>query len=137
MRIFIVASLANILSGIKLNRVSDKETKTILVKDYLQLKSIVHKAEENKQELIKKFQDDWKEEIPKISALRKDNKPVEGFDEYLEAEADALKMINESFAEDVEVSLVPVDLDKFINAVGEEELTLEAIAFLQENGVVV
>lgn len=137
MNIVIASTIVNILSRVKLNKIIDKDIKTTLVKDYLQLKSIVHKAEENKQELIKKFQDDWKEEIPKISALRKDNKPIEGFDEYLEAEADALKMINESFAEDVEVSLVPVDLDKFINAVGEEELTLEAIAFLQENGVVV
>lgn len=133
----IISSLVSILSNVKLNKISDRETKTTLIRDYLTLKQFSKKAEEAKQELIQKFQEDWREEIPEVDAFRRENKPVEGHDEFLKAEADTLKMIKDVFSEEEEVKLTPVDLNKFVDAVGEEGLTLEAIAFLQENGVIV
>ena len=71
-----------------------------------------------------------------MDAIRQKNEPVEGHEEYLEAEKDAIKMINDAYAKDVEVSLTSVELDKFLAAAGEEALTLETIAFLQENGII-
>lgn len=136
MTFIIVNAIANILSGIKLNKIPDKDTKEILVKDYLLLKKLVKEVEEEKQDIISKFQSDFQDEIQEVDALRQENKPVEGHEEYLEAENDAIKMINDAYARDVEVSLTSVELDKFLAAAGEEALTLETIAFLQENGVI-
>ena len=132
----IVNTVANILAGIKLNKIPDKETKTILVKDYLLLKQLVKKVESTKQDIIDKFQSDWKDEISEVDALRQENKPIEGHKEYLEAEIDAIKMINDAYGEDVEVNFTPIELDKFLTAVGDEALTLETISFLKDNGVV-
>ena len=136
MQVLIIDALVNILSGIKINKITDKDTKTILVKDYLQLKKAVQKAKETKQELESKFREDWQDEIFEIARLRKEEKSLAGHEDYVEAEADTIKMINEAFLEDVEVEITPVELDTFIAAVGEESLTLETIAFLQENGVI-
>ena len=136
MQVLIINALVNILSGIKLNKIADKEVKITLVKEYLQLKKLVQKAKETKQELESKFREDWQDEIFEIAKLREEEKPLAGHEDYLEAEADTIKMINDAFLEDVEVNITPVELDTFIAAVGEESLTLETIAFLQENGVI-
>ena len=137
MTVIIINSLVSLLSRIKLNKISDKETKMTLLKDFLALKQISRRAEENRQELIDKLSTDWAEEFQEVGMLRAENKPVDGHKEFLEAEADTVKLINEIFTEDVEVNLTPVELDKFVDSLGEEELTLEAIAFLQENGIIV
>ena len=136
MKVLIVNAIADILAGVKLNKITDKDTKTILVKDYLQLKKVVQKAKETKQELESKFREDWQDEIFEIDKLRREGESLTGHEDYLEAEADTVKMINDAFLEDVEVEITPVELDTFIAAVGEESLTLETIAFLQENGVI-
>lgn len=136
MTFVVVNAVVNILSGIKLNKIPDKDTKEILVKDYLLLKKLVKEVEGEKQDIISKFQSDFQDEIQEVDALRQKNEPVEGHEEYLEAEKDAIKMINDAYAKDVEVSLTSVELDKFLAAAGEEALTLETIAFLQENGVI-
>lgn len=136
MKVLIVNAIADILAGVKLNKITDKDTKTILVKDYLQLKKAVQKAKETKQELETKFRTDWGDEFLTVSALRNQNVSLEGHEKFLEAEADTIQMINDAFLEDVEVNITPVELDTFITAVGEESLTLETIAFLQENGVI-
>lgn len=136
MTFVIVSAITNILSGIKLNKIPDKDTKEILVKDYLLLKKFVKEVEGIKQDIISKFQSDFQDEIAEVDALRQKNKPIESHEEYLEAEKDAIKMINDAYAKNVEVTLTSVELDKFLAAVGEEALTLETIAFLQENGVV-
>ena len=126
--VIIVNSLTSILSNIRLSKISDKETKTALLKNYLTLKQIVKKAEETKQELIGKLREDWGEEFIEVGLLRSSNQSLEGHEKFLEAEADTVKLINDVFSEEVEVNLTPVDLDKFVDAVGEEELTLETAA---------
>lgn len=136
MTLIIVNTITNILSGIKLNKIPDKNTKETLVKDYLLLKKLVKEVEGEKQDIISKFQSDFQDEIQEVNTLRQKNEPVEGHKEYLEAENDAIKMIDDAYARDVEVSLTSVELDKFLAAAGEEALTLETIAFLQENGII-
>ena len=115
MQAIIIDTIVNILSGIKINKISDKEVKTALVKDYLLLKKAVFK----------------------VAELRSKKQPLTGHEKFLEAEADTIKMINEAFAEEIDVEITTFDLDVFIAAVGEEALTLETIAFLQDNGVIV
>ena len=136
MQVIIIDALVNILSGIKLNKIADKEVKITLVKEYLQLKKLVQKAKETKQELETKFRTEWGDEFLTVGALRNQNVSLEGHEKFLEAEADTIQMINDAFLEDVEVDIVPIDLDTFIEATGEEAFTPETIAFLQENGVI-
>lgn len=135
MKLTIANAVAGILSGIKINKISDKEIKSVLIKDYIQLKKLLKEAEEERQELVTKFQSDWQSDIFQVAALRRDNKPIEGHDEYLEAENDANKEVGEIFNRDVEVEIIPVELDKFISAIGDEDLTIETVSFLQDNGI--
>ena len=136
MKLSIINALAGMLSSMKINKITDKAVKTALVNDYLHLRKFVKEADDERRELVEKFQKDWAEELPLVEAFRRENKPVEGHQEYLEAEADANKAIAEIFDNDVEVSLKAVPVDDFVAACGVEELTLEQIAFLQENGLI-
>lgn len=135
MKLTIANAVASILSGIKINKISDKEIKSVLIKDYIQLKKLLKEAEEERQELVAKFQSDWQSDIFQVAALRRENKPIEGHDEYLEAENDANKEISRIFNRDAEVELIPVELDKFVSAIGDEDLTIETVSFLQDNGI--
>ena len=136
MKLSIINALAGMLSSMKINKITDKAVKTALVNDYLHLRKFVKDADEERRELVEKFQKDWAEELPLVEAFRRENKPVEGHQEYLEAEADANKAIAEIFDNDVEVSLKAVPVDDFVAACGVEELTLEQVAFLQDCGLI-
>lgn len=136
MKLATVNMIVGTLSGIKLNKITDKRVKTTLVNDYLHLRKFVREAEIDRQALIDKFQSDWADELPKVEAFRQDGKPVIGHDEYLEAEKDANKAISDIFAREVEVDIKSVPMDDFMTACGGEELTIEQLAFLQESGVV-
>lgn len=136
MKLSTINALAGMLSSMKINKITDKAVKTALVNDYLHLRKFVKDADEERRELVEKFQKDWAEELPLVEAFRRENKPVEGHQEYLEAEADANKAIAEIFDNDVEVSLKAVPLDDFVAACRMEELTLEQVAFLQDCGLI-
>lgn len=136
MKLAAINIVAGILSGMKINKITDKEVKAALVNDYLHLRKFVKDAEEERKELVEKFQDDWKEELPLVEAFRRENKPVEGHKEYLEAELDANNAIAGIFDRDVEVNIKPVPMDDFVSACGNEELTLEQFAFLQDCGII-
>ena len=136
MKLATINMIVGTLSGIKLNKITDKRVKTTLVNDYLHLRKFVREAEIDRQALIDKFQSDWADELPKVEAFRQDGKPVIGHDEYLEAEKDANKAISDIFAREVEVDIKSVPMDDFMTACSDEELTIEQLAFLQESGVV-
>lgn len=136
MRLSTVDAIAGILSGMKLNRIGDKSVKTALVNDYIRLRKFVKEADEERKEIVDKFQSDWMDELAAVNKFRNENKPVVGHDEYLEAERDANKAISDLFASDVKIDLAPVKMDAFLTACCGEELTFEQIAFLQENGLI-
>lgn len=136
MKLSVVNTIAGMLSGMKINRISDKDVKATLVNDYLHLRKFAKEADEERNELVEKFQKDWADVMPIIGAMREKNELVIGHDDYLEAEKDANKAIGEIFARDVDAKPKAVPVDAFVAAFGEEELTLEQIAFLQENGLI-
>ena len=135
MKLSTVDAIAGMLGSIKLTRIPDKEVKNALVGDYLQLRRLAKKAGEDAEELRKKFQADWMEEMNAVTELRSKNEPIVGHKEYLDAEADANKAIYDIYEEEVEVSLIAVPLVAFLDAC-EDELTLQQIAFLQDNGII-
>lgn len=136
MKISTINAIVGILSGMKINKITDKKVKSTLVNDYIHLRRFVKEADEERKELVEKFQDDWKEELSSVEALRRENKPVEGHDEYLEAERDANKVIADIFDRNVDTSLKAIPLEEFLGACDKEELTIEQIAFFQENGII-
>ena len=136
MKLSTINAIAGILSGMKINRITDKEVKTALVNDYLHLRRIVKDADEERRELVEKFQADWREELAEIESYRSQGKAVEGHEAYLEAERDANRAIADIFNTDVETRLKGVKMEDFVGAIGNEELTFEQIAFLQDNGLI-
>ena len=136
MTIATINMLVTILGGMKLNKISDKKVKTSLVNNYLHLRRFVKDTENDRKELVEKFQSDWADELDEVEAFRRENKPVVGHDSYLEAEKDANKAISDLFTKEVEVDIKSIPMVDFMTACGAEELTLEQLAFLQENGVV-
>lgn len=136
MKLSTVNILAGILSGIKINKIVDKNVKATLVNDYIYLRKFAKEADEQRRELTEKFQADWAEELEAVQAFRRDNKPVVGHKEYLEAEADANKAIQDIFSTEVEVKVKPVKMEAFLSACGGEELTFEQIAVLSESGII-
>ena len=136
MTIATINMLVTILGGMKLNKISDKKVKTSLVNNYLHLRRFVKDTENDRKELVEKFQSDWADELDEVEAFRRENKPVVGHDSYLEAEKDANKAISDLFTKEVEVDIKSIPMVDFMASYGAEELTLEQLAFLQENGVV-
>lgn len=134
LKLYIIDQIAGILAGVKINRIEDKAAKSNLMKDYLALRKILKSAQEDKDEIIRKFQEDWKDELAAVEKYRRENKPVVGHLDYLEAERDANKAIQDLFGKEVELTLTPVSFDAFSGV--SEDLTLEQLAFLQESGVI-
>ena len=134
MKISTASSAASILSGIRLNRISDRDAKAALLKDYLALRKAAKGAEEDKNEIIRKFQEDWADELAAVQSFREKNRPVIGHLDYLEAEKDANKAISAIFSAEVDIDLVPVKMDAVADF--SEDITLEQIAFLQEVGLI-
>lgn len=130
----IIIALAEILAGMKINKVVLKGPKQALMMDYLALRNEVKKAEADREEIVRKFQDDWAEELPKVESFRRQGKPVVGHLDYLEAEKDANKAISDIFSQEVDIDLTAVPIDA-LDAVS-EDITLEQIALLQENGII-
>jgi hypothetical protein len=135
MKLAVVYTVTGILSGIKINKISDKEVKNSLLADYLALRKIVKSVNEDKQELIDKFQSDWKDEISAVRELRSKKEPVEGHDEYLKAEAEANLILHKMDEVDAEVTIQPIKVDEFVASVSEEELAFEQVAILLDNGI--
>ena len=136
MRLSEVNVIVGILAGMKINRIADKKTKTALLNDYIRLRPLFKKANDDAEEIRKKFQDDWEDELDAVQAFRDKRKPVVGHKAYLEAEMDANRAISHLFPAAVDVDINSVPMDEFMTACGGEELTFEQIAFLQDTGII-
>ena len=129
-----IASIEGILSGIKLNRIADKDAKSALLKDYLAVRKVVNEAKNTKGEIVRKFQEDWADELPAVQAFRDKNEPVVGHDAYFAAEKDANMEIIGLFSAKVDIDLSPAKAEAIMTV--SEDLTLEQIAFPHECGII-
>ena len=129
-----IINIDAILAGSHINRIADKGTKDIVVKEYLALKKVANEAISDKNEIIRKFQEDWWGEMVAVKKFRDAGQPVVGHLDYLEAERDANNTISDLLKEEVEIEITPVPADA-IMAVS-EDITLEQVALLQEYGVI-
>ena len=100
LKLYIIDQIARILAGVKINRMEDKAAKSALMQDYLALRKVLKPAREDKDEIVSKFQEDWKDELAAVVKYRREEKPVVGHREYLDAEKDANKAISDIFDRD-------------------------------------
>lgn len=135
MKISTIDKLAVILGGLKLNRISDKSVRNTLVNDFLHLRMRLKVAQSEAEEFRKKFREDWEEELNAVERLRAEGKPLDDHKEYLDAEKEANKMLQDLYEQEVEVALKPVKMDAFLAACGGEDMSLEQVAVLEENGM--
>lgn len=135
MKISQINNIVGILGGIGITKLPDKQVKTTILNDYTYLRKFVRDAEDESNEVSKKFREDWGEEMEAVETMFVRNEPVEGHEKYLEAKRDAEKFLRGIMDREVEVEIKPVQIDDFMNACKNENLTLEQIAFLQEVGI--
>lgn len=129
-----IINIDNILAGIRINRIADKEAKETLLKEYLSLKKVSNAAIADKEELQRKFQQDWRDEMNAVIGLREARKQVVGYQEYLAAENDANKAISDILKVEVDIDIAPIPMDAILSV--SDDITLEQIAFLQECGII-
>lgn len=135
MKYFEIKALVDILAGIKLCKIPDSDVKGGILMNYLALRKIVKDVEADKQELVMKFQEDWKEERNAVIEHRKKKQPVEGHDDYLKAVDETNLILQKMDETEMEVSIKPVKMDKFVASIPGEEINLEQIAILVDCGI--
>lgn len=129
-----IINIDAILAGSRINRIDDKAVKDAVVKAYIALKRVANEATSDKDEITRKFQEDWWGEMVAVKKFRDAKQPVVGHLDYLEAERDANNTISDLLKEEVDIDITPVPADA-IMAVS-EDITLEQVALLQEYGVI-
>lgn len=128
-----VDQLAGILGKVNFYRFESKEMKVALNKNYLALRKIVKQATADQSEIVKKFQEDWKDEIAAVQKFRDVQKPVEGHEAYLKAEAETVDIIQNLYDAEADVTIVPVDMTAFVSELN-GDITPEQVAILADNG---
>lgn len=123
--------IGDILLAIRINRISDKEIKGTLTKDYLEIRRAIKDTDFDRDELAKKFRKDWADEISKTDKS----------ESFYKAKEDTENTINEMYNKEVEITLSPVPAETLFDAdLWGDDVTLGQIAntvdLLAANGVV-
>lgn len=129
-----IINIDSILVASRINRIADKEVKDALLKEYLEIHKIAEAAKADQNEISRKFNADWREEATAVAKYRNAGKPVVGHLDFLDAERDAEKAIQDLLKAEVDIDITAVPMDD-IMAVS-EDITLGQIAMLQEYGII-
>ena len=129
-----IINIDSILVASRINRIADKEVKDALLKEYLEIHKIAEAAKADQNEISRKFNADWREEATAVAKYRNAGKPVVGHLDFLDAERDAEKAIQDLLKAEVDIDITVVPMDE-IMAVS-EDITLGQIAMLQEYGII-
>ena len=129
-----IINIDSILVASRINRIADKEVKDALLKEYLEIHKIAEAAKADQNEISRKFNADWRDEATAVAKYRNAGKPVVGHLDFLDAERDAEKAIQDLLKAEVDIDITVVPMDE-IMAVS-EDITLGQIAMLQEYGII-
>lgn len=129
-----IINIDSILVASRINRIADKEVKDALLKEYLEIHKIAEAAKADQNEISRKFNADWRDEATAVAKYRNAGKPVVGHLDFLDAERDAEKAIQDLLKAEVDIDITPAPMDD-IMAVS-EDITLGQIAMLQEYGII-
>ena len=131
MNVATISAVARILAGIKINRMTDRGAKAILLKDYLAVRKVAKEADDERDEIIDKFQQDWRD------AMEDKSKQDEA---YATAEADANNALAQIDEREVELELPKFPADALYDPdIWGDDIVLAQIPgtidFLVENGL--
>lgn len=123
-----VISAVNALAKIPINKIKDDKVKFSLIADYRALRKESKVIDEDRDVLIKKFQEDWKAELEVVTGLRRNRLPVNGHEDFLKSEKDLNEKLQEILQEDVEVSgITTVSLNELVKAISDTDLSFEEV----------
>ena len=127
---------ANALAGIQLNKIKDDKLKFTLVANFRKLRSAAKAIEEEQKTIAEKFQSDFAGEIDIVQQLRAAGLPVNDHNDFLKAEKDTQKCIQDLLQEDAEpIDIQRVDLESLVKALKDTDLTMASIASL--DGIII
>lgn len=131
-----VQNAVNAFGRIPVNKVKDDIVRNTLIYDYRRLRKVSREIEEERTDLVEKFQADFAVEAEEARALRQQGKAVTGaaLAPFLKAEAELNRAVRAMFREEVELELKTVPMDDFVKAVKDGEFTFEDLSAL--DGVV-
>ena len=134
-----VQNAVNAFGRIPVNKVKDDVVRNTLIYDYRRLRKVSREIEEERTDLVEKFQGDFAAEMEEVRALRQKGEVISAaarpdLAAFLKAEAKLNRDVREMFREEVSLDLNRVSVDDFIKAVKDGEYTFEDIAAL--DGVV-
>ena len=127
-----IQNAVNAFGRIPVNKVKNDQIRCTLTHDYRKLRRVSREIEQDRQDLVEKFREDFAEEMLDVQVLRESGRPVTDHDEFLRAEASMNRLIQKMFQEEVEedLELVKVGIDDFIKAVRDGDYTFEDVAAL-------
>lgn len=134
-----IQNAVNAYGRIPVNKVKDDVVRNTLIYDYRKLRKVSREIEEERTDLVEKFQGDFAAEMEEVRALRQKGEVISAaarpdLAAFLKAEAKLNRNVREMFREEVSLDLNRVSVDDFIKAVKDGEYTFEDIAAL--DGVV-
>ena len=122
MKLSIANSLVVILGGVKFMTAENEALRSALLDNYLELRSFVRPYEDNRKDMVDKFNADW---------AGKDHNGAE----YQKAFSMLNKANSTLLDKEVDAHITPVALGDFMGISGAKDITLEQVAFLIEWGV--
>ena len=131
-----IQNAVNAFGRIPVNKVKDDVVRNTLIYDYRRLRKVSREIEEERTDLVEKFQADFAVEAEEARALRQQGKAVTGaaLAPFLKAEAELNRAVRAMFREEVELELKTVPMDDFVKAVKDGDYTFEDLSAL--DGVV-
>lgn len=126
-----------LISGIKMNVVSDKETRKAIISNHLQMYKLAESHDNEVKEVYKKLFEGKEEEMSKVNELRQEFNSSDATQErkiaiikelttdyknILELEGEFNVTIENLINEDVDVDLVPFNKEEFVDACANSNL---------------
>lgn len=130
MKLSIAKVIGDILLAMKINRIEDKDAKSVLMNNHLVIRRVMKEVDADREELARKFREDWANEKEK----------TERSEEYKKAEEDVKAAIIALYEKDVLIELKPVPSSLLYHAElwGENDTIgqiANSVEFLVANGV--
>lgn len=127
-----IQNAVNAYGRIPANKVKDDIVRNTLIYDYRRLRKVSREIEEERTDLVEKFQADFAVEAEEARALRQQGKAVTGaaLAPFLKAEAELNRAVRAMFREDVVLELQTVPMDDFVKAVKDGDYTFEDLSAL-------
>lgn len=129
------------LSGLKLNRFSDKDVRKNLFKNYIEIHTLVKDHDSKVEDLRKKYLEGLDEDINKVVELENEiqncndkeklaelTKKRKSFKKVDEMVREFNKATSDLINEDIEINLVKLNKDKFIDDLSDDLTLAQTIA---------